>query len=356
MTYRHHPLPDSRAFSIGGRLVGRWQPAYIIAEIGSNHGGSLARAKELVDASAAAGADAVKFQSWTAELLQNSMDVAEDGSLTPSTALPILRQYELPVEWHVALTEHCRLRGVQFLSTPFDPGKARLLRDLGVPAMKISSSDLVFDELLEEVAGYGIPVLLSTGMGSLGDIEHALELLGRGRHDVALLQCVGAYPPQYEDANLRALTTMAAAFGLPVGLSDHYPGHDTVMAAVALGACIIEKHVTFSRSDGTPDAFFSLEMEELQAMVTAVRRIEAAMGDGQKRCMESERGGVKYGRRGVFAARDLKAGEVLSRDMLAVVRPNVSEVKPHDVRRATGRRLARDIPAGTPLSRDDIQS
>jgi len=354
MTNTDHE-PRAGSFRIGDGLVGPGQPAYIIAEIGSNHGGDLARTKELIDACAAAGADAVKFQSWTPDLLQNSMDVADDGTLTPSKALPILRQYELPVEWHGELAEHCRRRGVHFLSTPFDLDRARLLRELGVPAMKISSSDLVYDELLREVAGYGLPVLLSTGMGDLGDIEWALERLGPGRDDVALLQCVGAYPPQYEDANLRALTTLTAAFGLPVGISDHYPGHDTVVAAVTLGACIIEKHVTLSRADGTPDAFFSLEIDELQALVEAVRRIEAALGDGRKRCMESERGGLKYGRRGVFAARELKAGETVTREMLAVVRPNVSELKPRDLGLIVGQRLARDVPAGTPLGRGDLQ-
>jgi sialic acid synthase SpsE len=339
---------------IGHRTIGPGHPAYIIAEVGSNHGGNLGTAFELIDACAAAGADAVKFQSWTSLMLHNSMDVAADGTLSPSKVVPILDRYELPVEWHRKLFERCRERNVDFLSTPFDADRARLLRDVGVPAIKISSSDVTFDELLTEVGGYGIPVLLSTGMADLAEISHALVLLGRNRKDIVLLQCTAAYPPAVEDANLRAIGTLAHEYGLPVGISDHYPGRDTVVAAVALGACVIEKHVTLSRRAGTPDAFFAIEMDELKSLVDGVRAVETALGDGKKRCMTSERGGLVGGRRGVFAARDLAAGDVIERNMLAIVRPNVTELQPGDVRKLIGARLARDVPAGAPLQRADV--
>ncbi|MGC9022852.1 MAG: N-acetylneuraminate synthase family protein, partial [Dissulfurimicrobium sp.] len=325
-------------------------PTFIIAEIGTNHGGSLERAKGLINACAEAGADAVKFQSWTAELLNNVKEVGTDGRLMDSKAIPILRKYELPNEWHVELAAYCNSLNIHFLSTPFDLKHARLLRDIGVPAIKISSSDLVYDELLEEISTYSLPVLLSVGMANLGEIEHALECLGPARDRTVLLHCIAAYPPIYKDVNLRAIHTLRKAFGLPVGFSDHLPGHEMVLAATALGACVIEKHVTFSREDDTPDSFFALTVNELALMVQAVRRLEAAMGDGQKRCMPSEKEGLTGGRRCIFAARDLKAGMTLTRDDLAVVRPNIGEIKPRHLKMLIGRILRVDVSQGAPLA------
>lgn len=313
---------------------------YIIAEIGSNHDGRLENALDFVDACAQVGANAVKFQTWDPPKLYDPTD---------AEVIAVLQRYRLPLEWHAVIRDRCALRGVDFLSTPFDVDSARFLRDLGVPAMKISSSDLVYDELVTEIGGYGLPVILSTGMANLQEIEHALALLGRDREDIVLLQCTAAYPPEIEDANLRALTTLQTTFGVPVGLSDHYPGHDTVIAGLALGACVIEKHVTISRAAGTPDAPFAIEMDELAALVHAVRSIERALGDGVKVCKPSEQGGLRGGRRGLFAARALRAGERLSRDAVAVVRPNISELQPGNLASVLNLRLTCDVPAGTPL-------
>ena len=322
---------------------------YIIAEVGSNHNGNLELALDYIDACAKAGADAVKFQSWKALGLHNAFDISQDGSLTPSKVIPILKKLELPDDWHLKLAERCRTLGVDFLSTPFDVERARFLRNLGVPMIKISSSDLTYDELVAEVGTYGVPILLSTGMANCDEIAHAIELLGRGREDIVLLQCTAAYPPRIEDANLRAIKTLQKQFGTQVGISDHYPGRDTVIAAVALGATIVEKHVTFSRQAGTPDAPFAIEIDELRDLVTAIRMLEHALGNGKKMCMESERDGLRGGRRGLFAAHTLKSGEVLARDAIAVVRPNVSELQPCDLRSVIGKHVSCDIPAGTPL-------
>lgn len=322
---------------------------YVIAEVGSNHGGSLRVALDHIDACAAAGVDAVKFQSWTARGLQNPFDVAENGDLIPSKVLPILAKFELPEDWHSALAERCFEKGVDFLSTPFEISRARLLRDLGVSAIKISSSDLTYDELLSEVGAYGLPIFLSTGMANMQEIAHALDLLGRDRDDITLLQCTAAYPPKIEDANLRAITTLQRGFNVRVGLSDHYPGHDMVVAALALGASVIEKHVTISRSAGTPDAQFAIEMEELSALVNVIRSVELALGDGKKLCRHSERDGLRGGRRGLFAARSLKVGDILSREAIAIVRPNISELQPGDLSAVLDKQVLCDIPAGTPL-------
>jgi sialic acid synthase SpsE len=332
---------------IGKRKVGPHEPVYIIAEIGTNHDGSIDRAKELVSKSAAAGADAVKFQSWIPEKLHNVKDKTAEGELVESKVIPILERYALPRQWHAELAAECTRLGVDFLSTPFDVETSRFLRSVGAPAIKISSSDLVYDELLEEAGSYGIPVLLSTGMATLGEIERAL--LKIGHENVVLFHCIAMYPPIFEEANLNVIKTLSRAFGLPVGFSDHFPGHEIDVAAVALGARSIEKHVTLSRTDGAPDSFYALEMAEFEAMVKGIRQLEAALGDGKKRCMPCEAGGLVGGRRCLYAARDLKAGDILTREDVAVVRPNIGELKPGHLPAVIGRRIRSNVPCGTAL-------
>jgi sialic acid synthase SpsE len=349
-------VQDAAQVTVGGRRIGAGSPTYCIAEIGSNHAGSLERARTMIVRCAAAGADAVKFQSWTSRKLQNCRDADGRGGFVDSAVLPVLERFELPEAWHGELAALCAGEGVDFLSTPFDTDRARLLRSLGSPAIKISSSDVVYDELLEEVAGYGVPVLLSVGMASLGEIERALGILREGGGaEVALLHCVADYPPVEGQANLRAIGTLRSAFGVPVGFSDHYPGQEAALAAVALGACIIEKHVVLARSGETPDGPFSLEIEEFGALVRAVRRLEAMLGDGVKRCMPCEAGGIVNGRRSLYAARDLVRGQVLTRGDIAVVRPNLGEMQPRHLRSVVGRRLAADVPCGAPLRWKDCE-
>lgn len=339
--------PQTISVDIGVKRVVNGGRVYIIAEIGSNHDGSLERAKHLIKQSALAGADAVKFQSWVPERLNNLKEIAGNGTVVDSPIIPVLKRYELPRDWHVELSDYCRKHGVDFLSTPFDVETARFLISIGIPAIKISSSDLIYDELLEEAGKSGKPVLLSTGMATLGETEHAVEKIGHKK--IVLLHCVATYPPVFEEANLSVIKTLGGAFGLPVGFSDHFPGHDFDLAAVALGACCIEKHVTLSRSDGAPDSFFALEMDELAAMVRAVRRLEKALGDGKKRCMPCEAGGLTGGRRCLYAARDLSVGDILKRDDIAVVRPAVGELKPGYLSLVIGKRVKASIPCGTPL-------
>lgn len=343
-------------FQIKGRLYGGSHSAYIIAEIGSNHAGQLKRAKEFIVACAQAGANAVKFQSWSAPKIQNIKDVGADGSLQDAKAIPILTKYEVPDEWHGELAGFCQEQGVDFLSTPFDLDKARLLRSIQVPAIKIASGDLTYDQLLKEVGQYDLPILLSTGMANLGEIERALELLEQSdQRDIVLLHCTAAYPPDLKDANLLTIRTLRDTFDLPVGISDHFPGHDTILAAIALGASVVEKHVTFSRADGHPDSPFALEIPEFQAMVASIRSLEIALGNGKKCCMPSELGGQIGGRRCLFAARDLVVGQTLTLEDVAVVRPNIGELKPHHLDQVLGSRIKETIPAGTPLKWDYLE-
>lgn len=340
-----------KPFSTGKSEYGAGNTSYIIAEVGSNFDGDLELAREYVRACAETGVNGVKFQSWFSSKLHNVMDVTDDGSLQPSQVIPILDKYELPASWHQELNDYAQSLGVDFLSTPFTIERARLLRDLNVPLIKIASGDLTYDQLLNEVGGYNKPILLSTGMASLNEIEHALNCLGEeGRKRAVLMHCVAAYPPDIQDANLLALRTMADEFGLPVGLSDHYPGHDTVLAAIALGAVVIEKHVTFSRDSGTPDSPFALEMGEMAELVSAVRDLEQTLGDGQKQCRASEQGGLIGGRRSLFSGRDIKAGDVIGEDDVEVVRPNIAELKPQDLTSLVGKKACQDIPLGTPLA------
>ncbi len=328
------------------------QPAvYIIAEVGSNHGGSLEQALAYIDACAAAGVDAVKFQSWQTERLHNRLDPVTDQL---AAAIPILQRYQLPEEWHPTLAAACQAAGVAFLSTPFDPQRARLLRTLDVPAIKIASGDLTYTQLLQEVAGYSLPILLSTGMAELEEVEQALETLGPARDRAVLLHCVGAYPPRLEDAQLRSLPALATRFGLPVGLSDHYPGHTTAVAAVALGARVIEKHVTFSRAAGHPDSPFALELDELAALVRAVRLTEQALGDGSKRCRESEVGGRSGGRRSLYWQADLPAGSTISAAHLAPLRPAAGEFAPADLDRLVGCTTCRAVRAHRSVAQADL--
>lgn len=345
------------SFQLRGKIHGGEGSTYIIAEIGTNHGGELTHAKELVYACAEAGANAVKFQSWSARQLQNVKDLSPDGTLHESKVISILEKYEIPEDWYAKLIECCQGQGVDFLSTPFDIERARLLRSLKVPAIKIASGDLTYEELLKEVGNYNIPILLSTGMANLGEVERAMEHLGqRKQRDIILLHCVAAYPPKIGDANLLAIRTLKEAFGLPIGISDHTSGHNIALAAVALGACVIEKHVTFSRTDGHPDSFFSLEIDEFRAMVEAVRSLESALGDGKKRCMPSEADGRIGGRRCLFASRDITPGQVLKREDIAVVRPNIGELKPKHLNLVLGRRVKIAVSCGAPLQWEYLET
>ena len=346
----------SYSFQIREKHYGGENPVYIIAEIGANHNCNLEHAQKLVAECAAAGADAVKFQSWDAKKLQNIKELTTEGLLQDSPIIPILEKYEFPVNWHEPIVQYCRDRKIDFLSTPFDVDRARLLKSLYVPAIKIASGDITYHELLKEVGGYELPVFLSTGMANLGEIEQALTIIGHdSRRNIVLMHCVGAYPPQIEDGNILAVRTMQEAFGIPVGISDHFMTQETVLAAVALGASVVEKHVTLSRNDGAPDSAFALEIDQFSEMVQAIRRLERAMGSGKKQCMPSESGGLIGGRRSLFAAHDLKSGQVLCREDVAVVRPNIGELKPIELERILGCELNKDVACGKPLRWQDLQ-
>lgn len=317
---------------------------YIIAEAGVNHNGSLELAKKLVDAALAAGATAVKFQMFRTDLL-----VAP----TFREQHAMLKKYELTAEQFAELKRYCDKSGISFLATPFDPASAEQLRRFEPDAYKIGSGDLTCHALLSQVARYKKPVLLSTGMSGLGDIEAALACLEDGGAEVALLHCTSAYPAPFDSVNLRAIDTLRSAFGKEVGYSDHTPGIEISLAAVALGCRIIEKHFTLDRNMEGPDHQASLEPDELKRLVKSVRHIERAMGSKRKRMSDAETETKKKARRGIYLARDMSAGDVVSEQDLLYLRP-VQELEASDYRKVVGRRLNRDKRKYEPLSFNEL--
>ena len=348
MTARIYGQP---AFEIGDRLVGPGRPCYVIAEAGSNHNRDLATAKRLIDAAAEAGADAVKFQTYTAEGLYSrktpSPSYLKKDSLLKEqeTVWELIKRVEIPWEWHDELAAHTAGTGMHFLSSPFEEAAVDLLEEVKVPAYKIASYEITHLPLITYAAKTGKPLLLSTGMASLADIERALDVANHaGCNQVALLHCAINYPPRFDDLNLRAIQTLATAFQVPVGWSDHTMGHSADVAAVALGACLVEKHYTLSRDQEGPDHAFALEPHELASMVQAIRETEQSLGSPVKRVTEAESEMFRIGRRSLVAARDLVAGRTLTREDIAVKRPGYG-IPVYEMEVVLGRRIVHDVEA-----------
>jgi pseudaminic acid synthase len=353
-TYGSHEL------QIAGRSVGPGHPCYVIAEAGSNHNRDLSTALRLIDVAADAGADAVKFQTYTAEGLYSrktpAMSYLKAGGLLQDdeTVWDLIKRIELPWEWHATLAAHARERGLHFLSTPFQEAALDVLEEVGVPAYKIASYEVNHLPLIRACARIGKPLLISTGMASLGDIERALDVANAaGARDILLMHCAISYPACFEDLNLRAIKTLIQAFELPVGWSDHSLGHTADVVAIALGACAVEKHFTLSRDQEGPDHPFALEPDELRAMVTAIREAEAALGHSVKRVTEAEAEMYQLGRRSLVAARDITRGAIMTDEDIAVKRPGTG-IPVHDMEAVIGRRAARDMTTDDILSWDDL--
>jgi sialic acid synthase SpsE len=334
-------------FEIGGRPVGGRHPTWVIAEIGANHNRDMGVAKELIDTAAAAGADAVKFQTYSGERIYSSKTPAFDYLQSDEPPAELLERISLPREWQAPLADHAASRGVQFFSSPFDHEAVGELAELGVPALKIASFEIVDLPLIERAAATGIPLIVSTGMAVLGEVEDALAAARRGGASaVGLMQTTSVYPAPAERANLRAMDTMGTAFGVPVGLSDHTEGIAVPIAAAALGAAFVEKHFTLDRSMEGPDHPFALEPNELRDMVAGIRTAQVALGDGRKEGPSEEESHEMYtlARRSLIVTRDLPAGTVLEADMLTVKRPGFG-VPPKHLDLVLGRALRADVEA-----------
>ncbi len=331
---------------IGDRPVGESEPIFIIAEVGSNHDGKLEQAKQLTAAAKKCGADAVKFQSFTADKL---------ASPKYEKIYQALQKVELPLEWHEELAKFAESRDIIFMSTPFDEESASLLNNLGVPAFKIASGDITNYPLLRHVASFKKPLLLSTGMATLSEVEGAVNVIRiTGNNDIILLHCVSNYPPRIEDINVKAMVTMNRTFNLPVGYSDHSLGLVAPLAAVAMGACVIEKHITISRTLPGPDHPHAMEVDELGEMVRQIRNLELALGSGIKEPVEAEIPERGWARRGIYAATDISKGAKIRRDMLKILRPCLSTLEPKYIDLVVGRIAKKDIAAHEPIERGSI--
>jgi N,N'-diacetyllegionaminate synthase len=299
---------------------------FIIAEAGVNHNGSLDMALQLVDAAKQSGADAVKFQSFKADqLATRSAHKAAYQERTTSQAesqFDMLKRLELDRAAHERILRHCEDRGIQFLSSPFDLPSIDLLAEMNLPVYKVPSGELTNEPYLRKIGAKGKPVILSTGMATLGEVEEAINTLrAAGAGQLTLLHCVTEYPAPYAEVNLRAMHTLKLAFVLPVGYSDHTPGIEVSIAAAALGAEMIEKHFTLDRSLPGPDHAASLEPGELKAMVTAIRNVEAALGTGIKAPAPCEIPNISVARKSLVAASSLPAGHKLQEQDLNIKRP-----------------------------------
>jgi len=348
------PHPE---IEIAGRKVGPAHEPFVICELSGNHNGDLARALALIDAAAATGCDAIKIQTYTADTITMDVDRPEfriQGGLWDGRSLyELYQEAQTPYEWHAALFERARELGVILFSTPFDETAVDLLDGLGAPAFKIASFEAVDLPLVRYAAARGKPLIISTGMANLSEIEAArAAALQAGAAGVALLHCVSSYPAELSDANVRTVADMAARFDGPVGLSDHTHGSAASVAAVALGACVIEKHFTLARADGGPDAAFSLEPAEFTALVRDCKDAWRALGCAHYDVLGAERGNLQF-RRSLYVAADVAPGAPLTRANVRSIRPGLG-LSPEHLDAVLGRPAARALKRGEPLAWDMV--
>lgn len=348
-----------QTFSIGGRTIGIGEPAYLIAEIGRNHNADMDLARKMIDGAVSAGADAVKFQSFTAkELLIRELPSVSHIKETADrkSAYDSTEEVELRPENHALLRDYAREKGIEFFSTPEDHSMVALLESVKVPVFKIASLDVTYLDLIEAIAATGKPVIMSTGMAYLGEVEKALLTLERlGVTEVALLHCTSNYPPRPADVNLNAIATMRRAFDVPVGYSDHTTGIGVSIAAVALGACVIERHFTLDKDLPGPDQRLSVLPGEFEQMAREIRDVEQALGSAAKRPAESEMEMRRLHRRRLVASRDISRGTVLTREDISC---KCSEfgLEPENLEFLIGRPAAADLPMDSALTWDSVRT
>ncbi len=344
--------------TIKNRTIGKGHPVYIVAEISANHHQDIGRALELIERARDCGADAVKVQTYRPDTITIDCDNEHfriKGTVWEGKTL--YRLYEeacMPWEWYPALEESAEKTGIDLFSTPFDPTAVDFLETMDVPAYKVASFELVDIPLLKRIAFTGKPIIMSTGMATLAEIEEAVHaILDSGNDQIALLKCTSAYPAPPQEMNLKTIGNLAEIFGVPAGLSDHTLGSAAAVAAVALGACIVEKHFTLSREEPGPDSAFSTEPSEFRAMVDDIRTAEKALGRVSFEVTEKQKENRVF-RRSLFVVKDMKKGEILSHDNVRSIRPGHG-LHTRYMDQILGRKATRGIERGTPLSWDLIE-
>ncbi|TNE61168.1 MAG: pseudaminic acid synthase [Alphaproteobacteria bacterium] len=343
------------SFEIAGRKIGAGAPPLVLAELSGNHGGSLEKALALIDACADAGAEAVKFQTYTPDTITLKSDAPAfrvGGALWGGRTLyDLYEEAHTPYEWHAAMFARARELGLIAFSSPFDDTAVDLLESLDVPAYKIASCEVDDVGLIARVARTGKPVLISTGAATDTEMDEAMAVLAaEGCNNVCILHCVSAYPTPVDRANVASVPYLAGRYGVPVGFSDHTEGLEAAMAATALGAAIIEKHVCMRRADGDIDSAFSLEPAELAELIRATRAVASAVGTPKSAPLDIEMESRRF-KRSLFVTKDVKAGDSLGPDAVRSVRP-AGGLHPRFLADVVGRKLASDVAAGTPLQWD----
>jgi len=343
-----------RYIELNGRRIGAGYPTYVVAEISANHGRNLGTAVKLVKAAKEAGADSVKLQTYTPDTLTIRSD-KELFRITGGTPWEGRSLYDLyaeaymPWEWQPRLKSVADELGMDLFSTAFDPTAVDFLEEMNVAAHKVASFELVDLALIEKMSRTGKPLIISTGMATLGEIEEAVEAARKsGATQIALLKCSSAYPAPFEEMNLRSIPDLAEIFHVPVGISDHTLGIAVPVAAVALGACIVEKHLTISRNIRGPDSAFSLEPSEFKAMVDMIRQAEKALGE-TRYGVGTEEAKTRILRRSLFVVKDVKAGESFTVENVRSIRPGYG-LHPRHMNEILGRKASQDIARGTPLT------
>ena len=341
-----------RDITIAGRPIGPSHPPYVIAELSANHNGDLQAALQLIDEAAKSGADAVKLQTYLPGTITLQSDAPEfritGGLWDGRTLYDLYEEAHTPWEWHKPLFDHARAREITLFSSPFDPTAVDLLEDLGTPAYKVASFEAVDLPLIRYIAATRKPMIISTGMADAQEIEEAIQAARDGGCEhLALLHCVSGYPAPALEYNLRTLGDMVERFGVNVGLSDHTLDNTTAIASVALGASIIEKHLTLDHTGGGPDDSFSLEPREFSALCMSARTAWQAIGKVNYDLKPSEQGNIKF-RRSLYFVKDLSAGEIVTHDAVRSVRPGYGAAPKH-FDAIIGRRLRSDVSANTPV-------
>jgi len=350
----------STYIQIGNRQIGPGCPVYAVAEMSANHNQDFDQAVKILHAAKEAGADAVKLQTYTPDTItidcDNEYFQIKQGTLWDGKTLyQLYKEAYMPWEWQPKLKEIADEIGIDLFSTAFDPTAVDFLEEMGVPVHKVASFEIVDIPLIEKMASTGKPLIISTGMATLSEIEEAVQAARKaGATEIALLKCTSAYPAPPEEMNLRTIPHLAEAFGVPVGLSDHTLGIAVPVAAVALGARIVEKHFTLSRDIPGPDSAFSLEPHEFKEMVEAIRTVEKALGEVSYEVTEHESASRLF-RRSLFVVKDMKTGEVFTEENVRSIRPGYG-LHTRYIDMVMGRRAARDISRGTPLTWDFIDT
>lgn len=337
---------------IGNRLIGKGQPAYIIAEMSANHAGSIENAKRIIRAAKESGADCVKIQTYTPDTItidcDNEYFQINKGTWKGENLYQLYGKAYTPWEWQKELLEEAKKVGIDFFSTPFDFSSVDFLEEIGVEFYKIASFELVDLPLIRYVASKKKPMIMSTGMSTLGEIEAAVKTAREAGNDqIALLRCASAYPAITDQMNLKTMVNMAEVFNVPVGLSDHSMGSVGAVTAVALGASIIEKHFCLDRAMENPDSVFSMNPEEFSSMVRDIRQAQKAIGTVSYGPTEQETSNIVF-RRSVFCVKDIKKGEEITTENIRIIRPGYG-MEPKYYEEVLGQRALRDIKRGTPM-------